>query len=371
MALEIKTRDRRHEAIGDMIRLRPEKVYIWGGGAYSRNIRDYLRSHWEEIGTIITVVDDEYWHSGCPQTLAFSQFLETEDKTAPIVFGFYNYKVIRKKKEQWGAVLPHLFDFHLTVVNGKPLQWEAQSVKNREPEYRRTYELLSDERSRNVMQRYLNAATAGEFHELFTECFEEPSYFNRITSHLHIDTLIDCGAYDGDSIHDFVAVFPDYRSIIAVEPDPGNLKRLLAREERESIRDVHIIQKGLGSREKTLHFRANGESNSYLDEAGDCEVQVTTLDRIASECGSAIGPGTVFLKMDIEGAELDALRGAQALIRERHPVLAICVYHREEDLIEIPRLIHELAGEGVYEYYLGFHGLDLAELVFYAIPGND
>ena len=80
--------------------------------------------------------------------------------------------------------------------------------------------------------------------------------------------------------------------------------------------------------------------------------------------------GNAFLKMDIEGSELDALKGAAQLIREHHPVLAICVYHKENDLIDIPRFIRKTAGEGVYRYYLGFHGLDLAELCFYAIPAE-
>ncbi len=72
--------------------------------------------------------------------------------------------------------------------------------------------------------------------------------------------------------------------------------------------------------------------------------------------------------MDIEGSELDALHGAEKLIREYNPVMAICVYHKEEDLITIPQFINGLVGAGVYNYYLGFHGLDLAELVFYAVP---
>ena len=72
--------------------------------------------------------------------------------------------------------------------------------------------------------------------------------------------------------------------------------------------------------------------------------------------------------MDIEGSELDALKGARNTISTKHPTLAICVYHKEQDLIQIPQFINSLVDDGVYKYYLRFHGLDLAELVFYAIP---
>ena len=216
-----------------------------------------------------------------------------------------------------------------------------------------------------LISLYLNAATAGEFHALFTECFEPRAYFNRITELLKIDTLIDCGAFDGDSIHDFIDVFPQYKRIIAVEPDALNLQKLIKRKERENIQNLTVINRGVGAENRTLRFHANGESNSFLDEGGETEIQITTLDEIASGL-----EGTILLKMDIEGAELDALHGAEKLIRERHPVLTICVYHKEEDLIEIPQFIQGIVGDGVYDYYLAFHGLDLAELVFYAVPKN-
>ena len=160
-----------------------------------------------------------------------------------------------------------------------------------------------------------------------------------------------------------MSVFPDYKRIIAGEPDTSNLEKLMNRQKNENIRDLTVINKGVGSHEGVLHFKANGESNSCLDDEGDVEVQITTLDGISKDL-----TGNIFVKMDIEGAELDALHGAQTLIREKHPIIAACVYHKEEDLIEIPKYIHETAGEGVYNYFLGFHGLDLAELVFYALP---
>ncbi len=223
--------------------------------------------------------------------------------------------------------------------------------------------MLSDERSRQVMQLYLNAATAGEFHKLFTTCYEEPAYFNRITKGVRVDTLIDCGAFDGDSIHDFVGVFPNYKRIIAVEPDAQNLRKLRDRVEREGIHDVTTIEKGVGSQCGVLRFHENGASNACLDEGGETEIAIMTVDDIYRD-----DFGQCFLKMDIEGAELDALYGSEKLIRHNHPLLAVCVYHKEQDLIRIPQYIRDIAGEDAYDYYLSIHGLSLAELVFYAIP---
>lgn len=360
--LTIHTEDIRLQKLQEIRNIDPETIYIWGNGAYSRDIEKYLK----EVGGItcrfVNIVDDAFFRQGDQNTVSRSNFFNMEEKDCPIVFGFYNYPIVCERKRLLSDY-PYVYDFHFAVVNGKRLAWDPVLAKAREAEYRRTYELLSDDRSRNVMQRYLDAATIGEFENLFSECYERQSYFNYIISDLIIDSFIDCGAYDGDSIHDFIDIFPEYKKIIAFEPDRLNLSKLFERKEKEHIQNLTVIDKGVGSQIETLHFQSNGESNSFLNENGDDEIQITTLDEYSSQC-----TGTTMVKMDIEGAELAALQGAEKLIKEKHPILAICVYHREEDLIAIPQYIHKIAGEGVYDYYLGFHGLDLAELVFYAIP---
>ena len=73
-----------------------------------------------------------------------------------------------------------------------------------------------------------------------------------------------------------------------------------------------------------------------------------------------------YIKMDIEGAELDALRGAENTIREQAPILAVCIYHRHDDLWRIPGYIHSLCTD--YSFFLYPHEVEGWELVCYAIP---
>ena len=365
-SLYIKTEDKR---LDDLKKIRSsEIVYIWGNGSYSKTISKYLRETGGFNGKLIKIVDDEYLDSENSDTITFSSFLKYQDYNSPIIFGFYNYKVILQKKSKLKEKFHHLYDIHLTYVNGKLLEWDPQKTKALEHDYAETFKLLSDERSKSLMQSYLNAATAGEFHQLFVEFYDPNAYFNKITQRLNIETLIDSGAYDGDSIHKFISEFPNYRKIIALEPAPSNIEKLRLREKEENIHFLEIIEKGVGSRREILHFKANGKSNSFLDESGDVIIPIMTIDELISSQNADLGQ--VFLKMDIEGWELEALRGAELLIREQSPVLAICVYHKETDLIEIPKFINEVAGFNTYSYYLGFHGLDLAELVFYAVPNK-
>lgn len=76
------------------------------------------------------------------------------------------------------------------------------------------------------------------------------------------------------------------------------------------------------------------------------------------------GERVTFIKMDIEGAELDALRGASQIIKEQKPKLAISVYHRDDDIVAIPKLLTGLRPD--YKLYLRHYSLLLNETVLYA-----
>ena len=78
------------------------------------------------------------------------------------------------------------------------------------------------------------------------------------------------------------------------------------------------------------------------------------------ECQNA-----TWIKMDIEGAELNALRGAKGIIRRNHPKLTICIYHSDEDMIRIAEYIHELVPE--YKLYVRNHTGRQTEIVLYAV----
>lgn len=358
----IKTTDIRLDALSELLAGNPKYIFIWGNGEYSHTIEDYIKHVGHYDGEFIHVISDELLVDN-DNAVPISQLVDAKMINEPLVFGFYNYPAILNIQDRYSSVFSHMYDFHFVVVNGRKLDWNPKLAKSRERDYEKTYRMLKDDSSRETMQLYLNAATAGEFSPLFDKCYVSKPYFNSLTSGLHVDTLVDCGAYDGDSIHDFISLFDDYTDIIAFEPDSANATKLAMRIKNEGISNVTILKKGVGSQYGILRFRANGTSNSSLDDSGDIEIEITTLDTIAPQLN-----GTVFIKMDIEGSELEALRGAETLIKNRHPILAVCVYHKEEDLIEIPQYINSIVGDGVYDYYLRFHGLDLAELVFYAIP---
>lgn len=344
-------------------------LYIYGGGVYARILRQYLYDH-GVCEKVCFVIDDEYATVGT-NTIPLSEFIKTHSKRSVLVLGIYDHEVIERFKTRYKEMIPHMYEFHLTVVLGRYLEWKKDFVYSRMEKFEQTYSMFSDDLSRLTMNLYLEAAVGGDFSKLYDKCHVNCAYFNEVTEELGIDVFIDCGAFDGDSIHDFVKMFPDHKDIIAFEPDPANVEKIKQREEKEGILSLHIIPCGVHSKTGFLYFESEGKSSSHLSNTGNTKIRAMRLDDIL-DASSGFGPGyfdgrRIILKMDIEGSEPEALKGAESLIRWYRPCLAICVYHREDDLITIPGYIDSLSG-GEYEYYLRFHGPDLSELVFYAIP---
>lgn len=109
----------------------------------------------------------------------------------------------------------------------------------------------------------------------------------------------------------------------------------------------------------TLRFSDLETTDSRITDTGTVSIDARKLDDVLQ------GKKVTFIKMDIEGAELAALRGAEKIIREQRPRLAICVYHKPEDIWEIPSLI--LSCNPDYRLYLRHYSITETETVLYAI----
>lgn len=176
--------------------------------------------------------------------------------------------------------------------------------------------------------------------------------------------FVDCGAFDGDSIRNHLAHHPEGSGpITAIEPDPLTFRRLANFLESLApvIRSrVQAVQVALGSRPGEIPFQATGGVASSTASGGQTRVRVERLDDLEA------AKGATFLKMDIEGAESEALAGAARLIREARPVLGICLYHHTADLWRIPLLIHSISPD--HRLFLRRYSDECWEQVCYAIP---
>lgn len=177
-----------------------------------------------------------------------------------------------------------------------------------------------------------------------------------------MEIFVDAGSCDGMSSVYFKKWSRDNDIFVYVfEPDPTRRKICLETLEKNEI-SYHFIEKGLWRENAFLGFNQFGDKNNSgrIEESGNEVIEVTSLDNVLE------GKKVTFIKMDIEGAEYQALLGAERLIRENRPKLAICVYHKPEDIIEIPELI--LKFYSGYKLYLRHYSVKKYETVLYALP---
>ena len=123
-------------------------------------------------------------------------------------------------------------------------------------------------------------------------------------------------------------------------------------------KEIMLFDKGLSKEADILYFQEEGVS-SRLSEQGTVRIPVVNIDGVP-ECRDV-----TFIKMDIEGAEMDALYGAKETIKRNRPKLAVCIYHSDEDMVRITEYIHSLVPE--YRLYVRHHSRSAVETVVYAV----
>ncbi len=192
------------------------------------------------------------------------------------------------------------------------------------------------------------------------------TYFpSDIVTHIDDEVLVDCGAYDGDSIRAFFRNRGDrFRRIYALEPDPDNrqtLHRFLASLPGAVSARISVLPYAAGERTGYIAFAATGtEVSSMVPGLASHQIECRPLDEL---CGHE---APSYIKMDIEAAEPAALQGASRILQRHSPVVAACVYHRCEHLWQIPRQLARASSE--YSIFLRRYAEESWETVCYAVP---
>lgn len=261
------------------------------------------------------------------------------------------------------------------VISSTELHWKFSSellpdfcmdlphkIYEQADEVRAAAALWSDDYSRREYLNHVKWRVLGDLRVLEPPV-AEGQYFPGIFSILPTEVFVDCGAYDGDTAKEFLRRSHDFARLVAIEADPVNFRKLrewIDTLEPEIAHRISACNVAVGASRGQLRFNATGGDGACIAEDGNVVVDCIPLDELAGESGPT------FIKMDIEGAELEALEGARGVIQKHQPILAICVYHRQNDLWRIPLYIRSLVND--YLFYLRPHQDDGRELVCYAVP---
>lgn len=224
------------------------------------------------------------------------------------------------------------------------------------------YDRLADDDSREYLYAHLYGRLTGRDILFQPSGWTDPQYiFDEFMRWNEKECYIDCGAYTGDSIEEFIEKMPPQMkkfTVYALEPDRNNYKML--QEKYGGTLQIKCLCLGAYSKKGTVLFEnSNGEA-SAVSNVGNVMIEVDTIDHILKE------EAATFIKMDIEGSELEALKGAEKQITENTPRLAVCVYHKKEDLCTIPQMI--MGWNSRYKLFLRPHSSMPTELVLFCIP---
>lgn len=225
---------------------------------------------------------------------------------------------------------------------------------------------LKDNLSKKILTARCNSILSGDISLLDQIPIYQNQYFSNEYYHINEnEVFFDCGAYSGDSIGSFLSFTNgNYKKILAFEPDSLARGRLREFIQKNRYKAIKVFDCCLGETNRTANFISTNTGSSFevnpldLDSKTDFEtVKVKKLDDFYDEYPT-------FIKMDIEGGELGALKGAERIIRDLHPKLAVCIYHKYNDFYEIPLLIKKFCPD--YKFKIRQHYALYGEVVLYA-----
>ncbi len=180
--------------------------------------------------------------------------------------------------------------------------------------------------------------------------------------HAEEEVFVDAGGFDGKTSERFIQwCGGHYKKIYILEPEKTNIT--MCENRISAWNGIEIIPCGLWDKECVLKFTEKANSSHISENADENAANVTSVSVNALD--QLISDDISFIKMDIEGAEYKAIKGAEQIIKRCRPKLAISIYHKTEDIWELPELILDICPD--YRLYLRHYSIAQAETVLYAI----
>lgn len=208
------------------------------------------------------------------------------------------------------------------------------------------YDKLADNESRRVFANVLNYKLSGKPQSLWQCETNRREDLQQLFAFADDESYLDLGAYDGDTVREFLALTGGkYARITAVEADRRNYRKLCAKT--EGLANLRTVEAAVWDEDTVLEFSDSGGRQSTLINAHKRQVQALKMD-------SLLGSEPVtYIKMDVEGAEKQALLGLKEHILRDKPKIFIAAYHYDNDFFELPELIWQLRPD--YKIYLRKH----------------
>ena len=340
---------------------RAEMCYIWGAGEVGRAAAHIVARAGGRCAFVDRDADKWGTHIGDALCISPEELRAVPDPLVLIAVGLHGKAVAAQLGEMGIRRVIDMEHISMSAMYEDLCDADPETVAERAGA---CFDLLADDASRDVLLTRLRGFF--EFipgfgkYRYYDDIYRGDQYFqDDIIRFNEESVLVDCGAYTGDTLADFLRRGYPFRKYIAYELSRRNYE-ILAENMRVhggGTGELLAYNCGVGARHERI-FYSDVVSASAITQEGTPGEIVRMSDHLKDEY-------VTFIKMDIEGAERDALTGAADLIRRCRPDLAICVYHSVSDLWEIPLMIHEI--EPSYRLYMRHHTPLIYETVCYAV----
>lgn len=340
-------------------------VFVYGTGSFARDVFKVL----VQGGVYVSAFLDH--REPAPESLDGVPVLHPEAaKNAIVVIGIHNraadiLTIIRRLSEYGVSRVissVEIFDRFGAVLRDRYWLTNREFYFSCKSFIERGRLLLKDDASRELYLNIIRFRLTGDSSVLPAPDFEH-QYFSQDVPNWRMPLrLVDCGAFDGDTLVGFINAGIKIDAVAAFEPDDVNFSKLskfVARHPSE-IPDATLYPCGVYVSTTRLSFEIGHGEASAISNKGENIVQCVALDDVIP----TFAPNLI--KMDIEGAETDALLGARHIINTYLPGLAISIYHRPEHLWQIPMLVEDIA-PGKYDFYIRCHAMSTFDTVLYCI----
>ncbi len=231
-------------------------------------------------------------------------------------------------------------------------------------EFDKARDLFEDELSKQVFDDVINYKLTGDIKYLFYHTQTPDEVYRGLLNCQSYKSCGDMGAYNGDSVKEFIKYFPNVEKIISFEPDTKNFSKLKKYIDENCPQIGEAYNYAAWDKSETQLFNRQSSRNSGIGGSSHTgkmvEITCEALDNLL------MGRGLDYIKYDVEGAEAQALGGSKKVIGEFAPHLLVSAYHRSSDLYHLPTLIKEL--NPTYKLYLRrFTYIPAWDLNIYAI----
>jgi FkbM family methyltransferase len=240
-----------------------------------------------------------------------------------------------------------------------PLPYSDENVEDIEhngDRYIELYKLLADNTSQNLFLQLLDLRLNNAFNQPATAYRLQEQYWEPFIDFSKIGVFVDCGGFDGKTSYDFIQRNPNYKRVEFFEPLADCL--LIAKDRFSAYKNIYFHQKAVFSSNAIARFTSNRGNANAIDKDGDMDVATCRLDDV-------LDTKVDMIKLDVEGAELHALKGGAATIGQNKPVLAVCCYHNQCHFWKIPELIFSIRRD--YRLYLRHYTEGICETVMYFV----